>query len=82
MFNEIAVGLKKYGRLNQKQIEEVRESEKINTPKFLYSKLQVTQLLNILESITNRDKRNQLVEDLYLYASSQSRFSSAYYKLE
>ena len=29
-----------------------------------------------------REKRNQLVEDLYLYASSQSRFSSAYYKLE
>ena len=82
VFDEIAVGLKKYARLTQKQIEEVRESEKINTPKFLYSKLQVTQLLNTLESMTNRDKRNQLVEDLYLYASSQSRFSSAYYKLE
>ena len=82
VFDEIAVGLKKYGRLTQKQIEEVRESEKINTPKFLYSKLQITQLINTLESITNRDKRNQLVEDLYLYASSQSRFSSAYYKLE
>ena len=82
VFDEIAVGLKKYARLTQKQIEEVRENEKINTPKFLYSKLQITQLINILESITNRDKRNQLVEDLYLYASSQSRFSSAYYKLE
>ena len=82
VFDEIAVGLKKYARLTQKQIEEVRESEKINTPKFLYSKLQITQLINTLESIKNREVRNQLVEDLYLYASSQSRFSSAYYKLE
>ena len=82
VFNEIAVGLKKYGRLTDKQIEEVRESEKINTPKFLYSKLQATQLLDILESIRNKNVRDQLVEDLYLYASSQSRFSSAYYKLE
>ena len=82
VFDEIAVGLKKYARLTNKQIEELKENEKIVTPKFLYSKLQITQLLNTLESITNRDKRNQLVEDLYLYASSQSRFSSAYYKLE
>ena len=82
VFNEIAVGLKKYGRLTDKQIEEVRENEKINTPKFLYSKLQATQLLDILESIRNKNVRDQLVEDLYLYASSQSRFSSAYYKLE
>ena len=43
VFNEIAVGLKKYG-LTDKQIEELRENEKIVTPKFLYSKLQV--LLN------------------------------------
>ena len=82
VFDEIAVGLKKYARLTNKQLEELKENERIVTPKFLYSKLQVTQLINTLESITNRDKRNQLVEDLYLYASSQSRFSSAYYKLE
>ena len=39
-------------------------------------------VLHILESIRNKNVRDQLVEDLYLYASSQSRFSSAYYKLE
>ena len=82
VFNEIAIGLKKYGRLTDKQVEELRENEKINTPKFLYSKLQVTQLIDILESIRDRKVRDQLVEDIYLYASSQSRFSSAYYKLE
>ena len=82
VFNEVAVGLKKYARLTDKQIEELRENEKIVTPKFLYSKLQATQLLDILESIRNKNVRDQLVEDIYLYASSQSRFSSAYYKLE
>ena len=82
VFNEIAVGLKKYARMSQKQIDDLRSNEKIVTPKFLYSKLQATQLLDILESIRNKNVRDQLVEDLYLYASSQSRFSSAYYKLE
>ena len=82
VFNEIAVGLKKYARLNQKQIEELKENENIVTSKFLYSKLQVTQLINTLESIRTKKVRDQLVEDIYLYASSQSRFSSAYYKLD
>ena len=81
-FKEIAVGLKKYARLNQKQIEELKENENIVTSKFLYSKLQVTQLINTLEAIRTKKVRDQLVEDIYLYASSQSRFSSAYYKLE
>ena len=82
VFNEIAVGLKNYARMSQKQIDELKKNEKINTPKFLYSKLQVTQLLDTIQSIRSKDVRDQLVEDIYLYASSQSRFSSAYYKLE
>ena len=82
VFDEIAVGLKKYARLTNKQIEELKENDKIVTPKFLYSKLQVTDLINTLESIRTKKVRDQLVEDIYLYASSQSRFSSAYYKLE
>ena len=82
VFDEIAVGLKKYARLTNKQIEELKENDKIVTSKFLYSKLQVTELINTIESIRNKKVRDQLVEDIYLYASSQSRFSSAYYKLE
>ena len=43
----------------------------------------MTQLLDILENkLLKKDKRDQIVEDLYLYASSQSKYSSAYYKLE
>ena len=79
VWNEISVGLRKYARMNQNQIDTLRN--KVNQS-WLYSKLQVTQLIGIIESIKNRNVRNQLVEDLYLYASSQSRFSSAYYKLE
>ena len=79
VWNEISVGLRTYARMNQNQIDTLRN--KVNQS-WLYSKLQVTQLIGIIESIKNRNLRNQLVEDLYLYASSQSRFSSAYYKLE
>ncbi len=82
VFNEISVGLKKYAKMNQKQIEDLKSNDKIVTPKFLYSKLQVTQLIDRLQSISDKNVRDQLVEDIYLYASSQSRFSSAYYKLE
>ena len=79
VWNDISFGLRTYARMNQNQIDILRD--KVNQS-WLYSKLQVTQLIGIIESIKNRNLRNQLVEDLYLYASSQSRFSSAYYKLE
>ena len=62
-------------------IDSFDSDEKIVTQKFLYSKLQATQLITILESL-KPNLRNQIVEDLYLYASSQSKYSSAYYKLE
>jgi len=81
VFVDISKGLKKYARMTDSDIKKI--DPKIITPKFLYSKLQVTQLLDILErKLLKSDKRNQIVEDLYLYASSQSKYSSAYYKLE
>ena len=81
VFADISKGLKKYARMTDSDIKKI--NPKIITPKFLYSKLQVTQLLDILENkLLKKDKRNQIVEDLYLYASSQSKYSSAYYKLE
>ena len=81
VFNDISVGLKKYAKMSQFEIRELAVNEKIVTEKFLYSKLQVTELISILEGLKPK-VRDQVVEDLYLYASSQSRFSSAYYKLE
>ena len=83
VFKEISVGLKKYGKMSNAEIKKLSTDNKIVTPKFLYSKLQVTQLLDILErKLLKKDERNQIVNDLYLYASSQSKYSSAYYKLE
>jgi len=81
VFNDISVGLKKYAKMNTSEIAKLSVDTKTITQKFLYSKLQVTQLIAILEGL-NSKIRNQVVEDLYLYASSQSKYSSAYYKLE
>ena len=81
VLQEILVGLKKFGKASDSELVKIASDSKIVTPKFLYSKLQATQLLNILEN-TSVKIRNQVVEDLYLYASSQSKYSSAYYKLE
>ena len=81
VYNDISVGLKKYGKMSNSEITKLSTDSKIVTQKFLYSKLQVTQLITILESLDSKT-RNQIVEDLYLYASSQSKYSSAYYKLE
>ena len=81
VFNDISIGLKKYAKMSTSEITKLAVDEKIVTQKFLYSKLQATQLITILESL-KPNLRDQIVEDLYLYASSQSKYSSSYYKLE
>lgn len=72
---EIADGYKKYTRGSSAAILTAANS-------WLYSKLQCTQLLDRIEGIGDKNKKNQVIEDLYLYASSQSKYSAAYYKLE
>ena len=81
VYKEISAGLKKYGRASNAEIKKIGNDPKMFTSKFLYSKLQATQLLDILLSLKSKT-RDQIVEDLYLYAYSQSKYSSAYYKLE
>ena len=78
VFNEILEGYKKYSKAGK---EKVMDTVMTAPDSWLYSKLQVTQLLDRVEGVGG-DKRNQLIEDLYLYASSQSKYSAAYYKLE
>ena len=78
VFNEILEGYKKYSKAGK---EKVMDTVMKAPDSWLYSKLQVTQLLDRVEGVKG-DKRNQLIEDLYLYASSQSKYSAAYYKLE
>lgn len=48
--------------------------------KWRYSKMQVIELIGILES-QNKKKRNTIASDIYLYASSQSEYSAPYMKL-
>ena len=75
---EILKGYEKYYKIGRERALDTL----MKAPQYwLYSKLQVTKLLDIIEGIRG-DKRNQVIEDLYLYASSQSKYSAAYYKLE
>ena len=77
VFKEIEEGYKKYTSSRNPMDFIVRQQDS-----WLYSKLQATQLLKIIENISNKEKQNQVLEDFYLYASSQSKYSAAYYKLE
>ena len=50
---------------------------------YLGSKVQGVELAEIINSIKDKTVENQLCEDFYLYANSQSsRISAPYYKLE
>mgnify|MGYP003115378445 CR=1 FL=1 len=79
VYAEILEGYKKYSRAGKERVTDVI----MKAPdSWLYSKLQATQLLDRIEGIRGKEKKNQVIEDLYLYASSQSKYSAAYYKLE
>lgn len=78
VFADILEGYKKYSKAGK---EKIMDTVMMAPDSWLYSKLQVTQLLDRIEAIKG-DKINQVIEDLYLYASSQSKYSAAYYKLE
>jgi len=79
VYDEIRKGYKKYTNLPESKINSIIMNAQDS---WLYSKLQATQLLDRMEGIRDKNKKNQLIEDLYLYASSQSKYSAAYYKLE
>jgi hypothetical protein len=79
VYTEILDGYKKYSKSGK---EKVMDTVMKATDAWLYSKLQATQLIDRIESIPGKEKKDQVIEDLYLYASSQSKYSAAYYKLE
>ena len=82
VFTDISYGLKKYGKMSNTDIFKLKTSKTV-TPQYLYSKLQVVQLINVFEVTLKQKKklRNQLAEDMFLYAASLSKYSSAFYKL-
>ena len=49
---------------------------------WVYSKIQGVELAQIINSIKDKTTKDQLCEDFYLYANSQSSISAPYYKLE
>ena len=83
VFTEISYGLKNYGNMNNVDIFKLKSNPKIVTQQFLYSKLLVVQLINVFEVTLKNKKtlRNQLAEDMFLYAASLSKYSSEFYKL-
>ena len=82
MLADIERGYKEYGKYNQSQIDAALSDEKIVTDPFIYSKWQVVKLFDVISGISNDDDRDQLCEDLLLYAGSQSSISAPYYKLQ
>ena len=49
---------------------------------FMYAMGSAAALYDIITGIRDKDKRDQVCEDLLLYASSKSIISAPYYKLE
>lgn len=79
VYEEILEGYRKYSNAAKEKVMDIV----MKAPdSWLYSKLQATQLIDRIEGIRDSKKKDQLIEDLYLYASSQSKYSAAYYKLE
>ena len=55
--------------------------KEIKSNKYRYSKYLVMKLFQIINSISG-EMRDSVVQDFYLYASSQATYSAPYYKLE
>ena len=85
VIEDLKKGLKDLLGNKFKEMDLVKMQDDMKEDQFLswvYSKSQGVQLAQIVESIKNKTKRDQLCEDFYLYANSRSAIASAYYKLE
>ena len=79
---QIAMGMLELGAYKTGKAKDYVLLIKGKSNKWRYSKLQVVQLLSIIKNIKPANKRNQVCEDLFLYASSQSQYSAPYMKME
>lgn len=85
LIEEVKEGLKKYAngyseiKFTQLQLDKEKKGD-FNG--WLYSKIHCIAIIEVIESITNPSKKNQVCEDLYLYANSRSSLSAPYWKLE
>ena len=78
---DIAQMMVTYGTVKSNEVEQVAEMIKQRSDKYRYSKYLV---MTLLTTITNAPAqiRDQVVQDFYLYASSQATYSAPYIKLE
>ena len=76
---EIASMMKSYGLISD--VQETAQTIRSKSDKYRYSKYLVLKLLLTMNS-AGKDKQDEVVKDLYLYASSQASFSAPYIKLE
>ena len=78
---DIAQMMVTYGIVKSNQVEQVAEMIKQRSDKYRYSKYLVMILLTTIANAPAQI-RNQVVQDFYLYASSQATYSAPYIKLE
>jgi hypothetical protein len=69
------------GIIKPQQIEDIADVIQQKSNKYRYSKYLVMKLFQIINSISG-ETRDNVVQDFYLYASSQATYSAPYYKLE
>ena len=85
VIEDLKKGLKDLLGTKFKEEDFLKMQNKMKENEFLawvYSKIQGVELAQIINSITNETKKNQLCEDFYLYANSRSAIAAPYYKLE
>ena len=78
---EIAKMMMSFGLIKSGQVQEAVGLIKSKSDKYRYSKYLVLKLLNTMAAAPSQVK-NQVVQDFYLYASSQATYSAPYIKLE
>jgi len=69
------------GIISAQQIENTANLIQKKSNKYRYSKYLVMKLFQVINSISG-EIRDNVVQDFYLYASSQATYSAPYYKLE
>lgn len=67
--------------IKSQQIEDIANLIQTKSNKYRYSKYLVMKLFQIINSISG-EIRDSVIQDFYLYASSQATYSAPYYKLE
>ena len=79
--NNIAEMMSNNGIIPKQQIAETAKSIQLKSNKYRYSKYLVMKLFQIFSSAP-ANLKDEVVQDFYLYASSQAKYSAPYYKME